>query len=510
MLLSLVFCINSFAEIIDVTIDNPSEWKAYDSKQWSGDTVRFLCPMYVTNNYVANQLSISPQRLYSPTNLCEPSSEAMILMQSHNASAQVALTGISDYHRVAERIDGLVAKISNYSVWQFISADRWYGTREDVMLPPSVDGDSTHSLLVCAWNLEYYLVENFGTGFGPYNQEQHDRQRTKISEALNKINADIYAFCEVEQGQSALRELAGMSGSNYTFINDGGTANGSYIKVGYVYDSTKVETVGALQNNNTDYLHRKKMITFREKATGESFILSINHFKAKSGNGSGADADQGDGQGVFNATRTAEAKSVISAYDKYSKQINEKDILVVGDLNAYAKEDPITTFTNLGYVDLHKAYHADSSYSYVFRGVLGYLDHAIANPSMARQITGMAAWHINSPENDIYHYSNSTTDLTMFRSSDHDPLLIGLRLNNQDTKVQEIAIVNSAVLQSGNQPLLQNAAGGYYRIYSVSGILMGSGAVESDNFMLPRLSAGLYVLDVFANGGRKQFKLIVR
>ena len=263
MLLSLLFCINSFAEIIDVTIDNPSEWRAYDSKKWSGDTVRFLCPMYVTNNYFSNQLSIATQRLYSPTNQCEPGSAAMITMQSHNSSAQVSLTGVSGYHRVAERIDGLVAKISDYNVWQFISADGWHGTREDVMQPPSVDGDSTHTLLVCAWNLEYYLVENLGTGFGPDNQEQHELQRTKIQKALNKINADIYAFCEVEQGQSALSELAGVMGDNYTFINDGGVPYSSYIKVGYVYDSTKVETIGTLQNNNTSYQHRKKMITFR-------------------------------------------------------------------------------------------------------------------------------------------------------------------------------------------------------------------------------------------------------
>ena len=62
---------------------------------------------------------------------------------------------------------------------------------------------------------------------------------------------------------------------------------------------------------------QKKMQTFRELATGETFIYSINHFKAKSGSASGADANKGDGQGAFNASRVAEANGVMANESGY-------------------------------------------------------------------------------------------------------------------------------------------------------------------------------------------------
>ncbi len=508
-LLFLLSSIVSYGTIHNVDIPNPQQWRAYDMFKYSGDTVHFDCPIYVVNNYYGGQLSVSPQRLYSPTNQCLPGTQEMLNMQTMNTYCLATLTSVSNYHRIAERIDGLTVRVVNSGSWQYISADNWTGTRHHTMQPPSVDGDSIHTLLVCAWNLEYYLVENLGTGFGPNDTEQHNRQRTKILSALRKINADIYGFCEIEQGQSALKELSDSLGNNYTFINDGGISYSSYVKVGYVYDSTKVEVVGPLQNNDMLYLHRKKMIVFREKASGESFIFSLNHFKAKSGSATGADADHGDGQGSFNSTRIKETNSVLDAYDKYSKKIGETDILIMGDLNAYAMEDPITAFTSEGYIDLHRYFHADSSYTYAYHGILGYLDHAIANMSMSKQITGMAAWHINSAESDDFTYDKSD-DLTMFRSSDHDPVLVGLRLRHINTGDNPTIVNNAAVLYEGKQPVIIDAEDAYYRLYNVSGVLIQQGQITSNHFTVSNLSSGFYLLDIYRNGSREQFKIIVR
>ena len=504
-----IFIAGTQAKIIDLNITDAEAWRVSHMDDYIGDTVHFIQPIYILNNYYSDYLTVSTRHLYSPTNQCLPGSSQMATLNSNNNYSQATLTGVGGYHRMTERIDGLVAKITNYNQWQYISADKWSGTRDDYMLPPSVDGDSTHRLLICAWNLEYYLAQNFGTGFGPDDAEAHHRQQTKILKALRLINADIYGFLEIEQGQAALQELSDSLGNKYTFVNDHGVAYSSYVKVGYVYDSTKVEVVGALQNNDVMVSHRKKMITFREKSTGESFIFSLNHFKAKSGSGSGLDADQGDGQGIFNYTRTKEAYSVIDMYEQYSKKINETDILVMGDLNAYAKEDPITAFTDAGYTDLHRAFHADSSYSYNWHGLLGYLDHAIANTSMYNQITGMQAWHINSPEHDKFTYDKSD-DLTMFRSSDHDPILVGLRLFDQSTAVKNVAVNNASVLYENTTPVIMNAEGGWYRLYNVSGLLVNQGNIDNTTYKLHNIQNGFYILDIFIEGKRQQFKLIIR
>lgn len=122
-------------------------------------------------------------------------------------------------------------------------------------------------------------------------------------------------------------------------------------------------------------------------------------------------------------------------------------MLIIGDLNSYAKEDPIVTLRNAGYSDLVAAFGGSSAYSYVFDGQLGYLDHALANPTLTPQVTGVAAWHINADEVPLFDYNDEIRDAgeasfeaesdarplyhaDAFRTSDHDPVIIGLDLRN--------------------------------------------------------------------------------
>jgi uncharacterized protein len=56
-------------------------------------------------------------------------------------------------------------------------------------------------------------------------------------------------------------------------------------------------------------------------------------------------------------------------------------VLVLGDMNAYAKEDPITVFEGAGYTNTIADALGDEAYSFVFQGQSGYLDHALASPA---------------------------------------------------------------------------------------------------------------------------------
>jgi hypothetical protein len=116
---------------------------------------------------------------------------------------------------------------------------------------------------------------------------------------------------------------------------------------------------------------------------------------------------------------------------------NDPDFLIIGDLNAYAKEDPIRALEAAGYTNLIRRDLGDSAYSYVFQGQSGYLDHALASASLRPQVTGATEWHINADEPvalDYKVYLKSPGQLTTlyspdpYRSSDHDPLLVGLNL----------------------------------------------------------------------------------
>ena len=83
----------------------------------------------------------------------------------------------------------------------------------------------------------------------------------------------------------------------------------------------------------------------------------------------------------------------------------------------------------------------DDGYSYVFEGQSGYLDHALASPSLAVQVTDVTEWHINADEPVALDYNvnfksagqvESFYSDEAYRSSDHDPVLVGLDLNAYD------------------------------------------------------------------------------
>ncbi len=511
IVLALGLHIGVFAQTV-VTIDNPETWTYSELAAYKGQTITFATPFYVCSNY--NSLVISPRRTFSPTNQAIPASNAYRELLNLNTRGEITLTGVSGYHRLGERIENLTVYVTSTNSVRAVETPTFVGnTRNDLEKGyPSVDMTGQHTLLVCAFNLEYYLVENLGTGFGPDNQTEANKQHTKIMDALKHINADIYGFVEIEQGQAALRKIANAlsstTGRKYSWVDDGGSASGSYTKSGYVYCTETVEKYGEIRNNNIAVTNRKKMQGFREKATGETFIFSLNHFKAKSGSGTGADADQGDGQGIFNATRVREAESVLKQYNTNRSYYKDEDILIMGDLNAYGKEDPIMTLIEGGMTDLHRYFHADSSYSYVFRSQAGYLDHALANVTMLTQVTGMQAYHINSDESDSYTYDKSN-DQTMFRSSDHDPILVGLALGQEvNSGIPSTDNTNnSQVYVCDGHFVITNAENGYYRIYDMMGNLIDGSQISSQEETIHlQVQSGFYIIQVIHHHTIKSFK----
>ena len=526
----LLFGAGIQAKVYTIDVPDPMTWTTDAlAARSEGDTVLFNVPVIVNRNYGTTGLTVSVRRIFSPTNQiypkCTPESsnclaEEYITLMTLNSKAPFTLTGCG-YHRNGERLMNLKAVVTGSLQLKFVSGT-WanYNTRDQVEHSvPSVDLRGTHNVLVCGANLEYYLVENLGTGYGPDSYSEHQKQRTKVKKALAEIGADLYGLVEIEQGQAALAEIASdltsLTGHPYDYINDGGGANGSYTKSGYVYRSDRLQPFGLLKSNNTVVQNRKKVQGFILIENNERFIYSINHFKAKSGTGTGKNADQGDGQGIFNYNRVQEATSLVQNMASYQSYYEDPDMLIMGDLNAYAKEDPIRILIDAGMYDLHRYFHADTSYSYVFREQAGYLDHAIANDALIKQVTGMSVWHVNSDESDQYTYDKSN-DLTVFRYSDHDPVLVGLKL---DSTLSALPKGTEVIDQAGiavieGETYLTNVSEwedqhGYYEIYSITGQRVQSATriVESPCPVGTDLTPGVYVIRLYYAGKTKALKL---
>jgi len=468
----LAFCATT------IHIANPQNWSSSSLSSYVGQTVSFDVPMYMLQQ---SGSYLSP----CCTGVAYGSSNVVYISGAPRTSR--SRTFSTDLQAKVDYSDGTCSL-------RYVSGSFYGNTRDALLQGPDsaqIDAKGKHTLLVCAANLEYYLAINFGTGFGPDNQKQHDAQRTKTKQALALINADIYGLCEIEQGTAALQEICydlntAHPNRRYTYVdNHTSSAAGSYTMSAFVYDSLVVMPYGSYKVIDTEVKNRKYMQCFKEKATDEKFIFSMNHFKAMSG---GGDTE---------SRRIAEANAINSTYVDYKRYCEEEDLLIMGDLNCHYGDAPITILLNDSRTDLHRYFHPEGSYSYLYGGSANYLDHAISNLTLLPQVTGMLAYHVNSDEDDCYTYDGRCNDGTMFRYSDHDPVLVGLRLDSTQSINNKLDIVNY-----GNSLQVHYGEGGYVRIYDMSGNLLNEEplAWEEYSFTLPETYHGCFIVHVYHDG----------
>jgi len=294
---------------------------------------------------------------------------------------------------------------------------------------------------------------------GADNAAEFTRQRDKIIASLATMNADVVGLMEIENdgygATSAIADLVdglnAVSGpGTWTFI-DADAATGQVnslgtdaIKVALLYKPARVMPTGLTAVLNTTAFvnggdsgprNRPALAQAFIRPDGGRLVVSVNHLKSK-GSACGV-PDQGDGQGNCNAVRTTSANLLRAWLASDPTDTGEEDVLIIGDLNSYAKEDPITALTGNGYTNLLSTFIGDGAYSYAFDGQWGYLDHALASASLASQIAGVTEWHINADEPLVLDYNlefktpglqASLYNADPYRSADHDPVLIGINL----------------------------------------------------------------------------------
>ena len=282
-------------------------------------------------------------------------------------------------------------------------------------------------LIICASNVENYFPQWEGTN-GASSNEEYQRQHTKMIKAFRNIDADIYCLAEIQDGTIALQAIthtlnAQTAPNRYAFVDDGDNTTDIYSKVGFIYRTDKVKPVLALghpYNSSSVYYKREYVQAFEELSTNERFMISMNHFKAKTGSDDNT-----------NEIRMANVSKLIDFITTKlnSNYYQDKDFLILGDLNCGTMEEPITFLSSMGFENQTQRF-APNDYSYAFNNGVEYLDHAFATPSMATQITGVAPYHLNADESDVFYFS-SGTDESMYKYSDHDPIIVGLALKNE-------------------------------------------------------------------------------
>ena len=293
---------------------------------------------------------------------------------------------------------------------------------------------------------------------GADNATEFGRQQAKIVEAMAALNADVLGLMEIQNnGNVAAQNLvdalnARVGAGTYRTTALPADTGSDAIRVAMIYKPTKLAAVGVAVSDNDPVNNRPTLAQTFALANGERFSLLVNHLKSKGSCPAVGSADYtgnfdaGDGQGCWNLQRVQQAQRLRTFVAQRQAAAGSNDVLLIGDFNAYAQEDPMYELTSNGFVDQVGRF-SSFGYSYVFDGAAGRIDHAIANNTLSARINRAVHWHINADEAAIADYNTefkapATTcglggssacpadpySAAPYRASDHDPVVVGLNL----------------------------------------------------------------------------------
>lgn len=332
---------------------------------------------------------------------------------------------------------------------------------------------------------------------GAATQAQFDLQQARIVEAIRTLNADVVGLMEIENdgfdSTSAIQSLVTAvnatlpTADQYQFIAtaDGSPVGSDAIAVGLLYRPEIVTPNGAagtidmptqqMTDGSMQAMRTALLQTFTHTESNQDFAVVVNHFKSK-GSGCYEDANTPSAtdqiQGSCNALRVSAAVTLGEALE--SASLPER-VMILGDLNAYSAEDPLAVLTDYtpeergytiqtaertnrddgesvpvtqtyGFKNVAETFDEEGfSYWFYGNGLIGSLDHILANPVFFNDIVDAKHWNINAPEAFQLQYDQALkyypdangyafSDVGPFRSSDHDPFIVSLYLEAASLK----------------------------------------------------------------------------
>lgn len=460
------------ASIRPLTIQLPLaanlSWEAYE-----GMWLRFEQPLVVADTYQLGrygEILLANERLMSPTQVALPGVTAQQLIMLQERQAIILDDGVWQQNpdplpypstgltaQSSLRVGDTVLNVEGI-VHQNERGYRLLPTQQPEFVsanprPANPIATKQNELRIASYNVLNFFTgqgqeQPFPTRRGARTPEELARQQAKLVQALIALDADVIGLLELEnngydKGSAIATLLAALnqqSNEPYKMVTTHETPGSDAIKVGIFYRSSRINAIGKAATHTADpftRLHRPPVAqSFRHLASGTEFTLAVNHFKSKGScpRTGAADysqqKDQGDGQACWNAARVEAAAALQQWLQTKPTGIATEHSVIVGDFNAYRMEDPIRYFEQQGWQYLTDG--KQQSYSFVFRGRSGSLDHMLASPSMAAKLSDFQHWPINADEPVLLDYSlrfKPASQLPIlyeadpYRSSDHDPIL---------------------------------------------------------------------------------------
>ncbi|GAB3511582.1 ExeM/NucH family extracellular endonuclease [Pseudoxanthomonas daejeonensis] len=438
----------------------PGDWEALE-----GMTVRIEAPLTVTGTDALQrfgELAVSfDGRQWQPSERARAGSAEHAALAAANARTrlllddasrqrdpeQVAYLGGGDVPRTGSVVRGAEGIVDPRHGWRL----QLTGTPSIEVAarpaPPQVPGN----VRVAAFNLEnLFNGDGQGGGFptprGAKTPQALDAQLAKLVATIQGLDPDVAALMELENdgygpdsGLARLVQVLNADGAQWRFVDAGRGPGTDTIRVGLIYRGDRLVARGkpaVLEGGPFGERSRVPLAqAFRRKDGGkDDFVVVANHLKSKGcSEAEGADADRKDGQGCWNALRLDSAQRLHAWLQSAPLGKGRERVAILGDFNAYAMEDPVRWLREEGgWTDALKAAAvaapgSEPPYSYVYQGLSGRLDHALLSPALVPHLRGATEWHVNADEPDDAGYAGRNVP-GPWRSSDHDPLLLGFDL----------------------------------------------------------------------------------
>jgi uncharacterized protein len=284
--------------------------------------------------------------------------------------------------------------------------------------PPSTDG----ALRIAAFNVENFFV-TLGDR-GPADRTERDRQLDKLAAAVHGLDADVLSLSEVENRRPALWDLVERVNADLPATRRYEAVDHPYrgrdaIKVAILYRPARLQLAGSVADRDPVHSRPPLLAWFRPRGGGPLLGIVSVHFKSKSGCPAQGDVDLG--QGCWNALRTAQSRRLLAWLGDVRR--GDAPVLIAGDLNAYAAEDPSSVLRTAGKWDLTALHRPEPGrYSYVFHGQAGQLDYLLAGTTIAERTARGGIWHINADEPPFLGFRGRQPAAGPWRASDHDPV----------------------------------------------------------------------------------------
>jgi predicted extracellular nuclease len=483
--------------VISLPVANADALEAYE-----GMLVKLTQPLIVNDVYRLGQygeLVLAPGRLYQPYN--HPTSSDAVATAALNARSKIIFDdGLTQSNpnptpylsandkTGTRRVGDSVQNVQGILTWSF-GAYRIQPTQQATFTPanprPAAPAATTGTLKAGSLNvLNYFTTLNQR---GANSAAELSRQKDKLVTTIAGLNADVLGLMEIENNASTtIVDLlaavnAKMGANTYSYINSGKPGT-DQIKVAIIYKTTMLTPVGtAIVPTDTGFTvdggDRPPVAQrFATTANNGNFWFVVNHLKSKGSCPSGnTNVNRDTGQGCWNNARTIQATTLKTWIAGLVTNSGEADVLMVGDFNSYLNEDPLAALEAGNFESLLRRLPASERYSYVFDGETGALDHAFASANLKAQVSSVTVWHINADEPGVLDYNteyktNDRYDVTPYRSSDHDPVLIGLSLNADAAIVLPTLTASLPTsAQAGNSVSISNIVTGVSSVANESG-----------------------------------------